>query len=169
MAKSDVEKLTEEKVSKGGVLVKLYFDMQHKEKERLQPLMVDLINERLMKEKGVVYCVGEIDEPMEIDGIYITSAVVTALFESFMPLVRIAFHYAPAGIEIIKPTHDISFKTFDLQSMLMDISQIALDYSKYMVENMLKSDEKDKLMKAIDNRYEIGRRHMEKKEQEKKE
>ena len=52
MAKSDVEKVTEEKVAKGGVLVRMYFDMQHEEKDKLQPLLVDLINERLMKEPG---------------------------------------------------------------------------------------------------------------------
>ena len=28
MGKSEVEKLTDEKIAKGGVLVKLYFDMQ---------------------------------------------------------------------------------------------------------------------------------------------
>ena len=64
MAKSEVDKVTEEKIARGGVLVKFYFDMQHKDKEQLQPLMTDLINNHLMKEKGVVYCYGAIEEPL---------------------------------------------------------------------------------------------------------
>ena len=39
MAKSDVDRTTDEKVAKGGVLAKLYFDMQNKDKEKLQPLL----------------------------------------------------------------------------------------------------------------------------------
>ena len=65
MAKSDVEILTEEKLAKGGVLAKLYFDMQHKQSDQLQPLLVELINEHLLKEKGVIYCFGAIEEPLE--------------------------------------------------------------------------------------------------------
>ncbi|MGD0510687.1 MAG: hypothetical protein ABSA33_02495, partial [Candidatus Micrarchaeaceae archaeon] len=72
MAKSDVDKVTDEKIAKGGILVKLYFDMQDKDKDKLQPLLVDLVNERLMKEPGVVYCYGAVEEPLEHEGIYIT-------------------------------------------------------------------------------------------------
>ena len=83
--------------------------MQDSSKEKLQPLLVDLVNERLMKENGVVYCYGSVEEPLEKQGVWITSATVTILFESARPLMGIAFHYAPAGIEILKPTHDIAF------------------------------------------------------------
>lgn len=169
MAKSDVDRVTEEKIAKGGVLVKLYFDMQHKEKDKLQPLMVDLINERLMKERGVVYCYGAIEEPIENKGVYITSAEVTMLFDSFMPLINIAFGYSPAGIEILKPLHDLSFKTFELQSMLMDISQISLNYSQYVLEKILKPEEIEKIRTQIEQRHEIGKKLLEKKDADKKE
>ena len=53
MAKSDVDKLTEEKIEQGGVLARLYFDMQSKNREEIQPALVELINEHLLKEKGV--------------------------------------------------------------------------------------------------------------------
>jgi hypothetical protein len=168
MAKNDVDRVTEEKVSKGGVLVKLYFDMQHKEKDKLQPLLVDLINERLMKERGVVYCVGAIEEPLENKGIYITSATVTMLFENFMNLVNIAFNYAPAGIEILKPTYEMTFKTHELQAMLMDLSQISMDYSKYVMEKVMKPEDLETMKKQIENRVELGKRLLEKREEEKK-
>lgn len=164
MAKSDVDKVTEEKLAKGGVLVRFYFDMQDHDKEKLQPLLVDLINERLMKERGVVYCYGAIEEPIENKGIFITSATVTVLFESFMPLVNIAFNYSPAGIEILKPQHDLSFKIFELQSMLMDLSQISLNYSQYVLEKVLKPEDLVKIKEQIAQRHEIGKKLLEKKD-----
>jgi hypothetical protein len=167
MAKSDVDRVTDEKIAKGGVLVKLYFDMQDKDKEKLQPLLVDLINERLMKERGVVYCFGSVEDPIERDGIWITSAMVTMLFESFLPLVGIAFHYSPAGIEILKPTNEMSFRTYELQSMLMDLSQISMDYSKYILEKVLKPEDIKNIKTQIDNRTETGRKLLEKKDEKK--
>lgn len=101
--KNDVDMVTEEKVRKGGVLARLYFDMQDKDKEKLQHIMLSLVNDKLMKEKGVVYCYGTIEEPLEKDGIYITSATVTLLMDNFAPLIGIAFNYAPAGVEVLKP------------------------------------------------------------------
>lgn len=164
MAKSDVEKVTEEKIAKGGVLAKLYFDMQHNDKEKLQPLLVDLINERLMKEPGVVYCYGSVEEPLEKEGTFITSAIVTVLFDNFKPLVGIAFKYSPAGIEIMKPEGSMTFKTFELQAMLMDLSQISLDYSRYILEKVLKPEDLKNINDQLENRAGIGKKLLEKKD-----
>lgn len=161
MAKSDVDKLNDEKIAKGGVLVKLYFDMQHHEKEKLQPMMVDLINERLMKERGVVYCVGAVEEPLEKDGIFITSAAVTVLFDKFIPLLNVAFNYAPAGVEILRPLNEMTFKTYELQSMLMDLSQISLDYSKYILEKVMKPEDLEKIKDQMNRRHEAGKKLLE--------
>jgi hypothetical protein len=164
MAKSDVDMVTEEKVAKGGVLAKLYFDMQHKDKEKLQPLIVELINEHLLKEKGVVYCYGAVEEPLENNGLFITSAVVTMLFENFFPLISIAFNYSPAGIEIIKPENEMTFRMHDLQAMLMDVSQISLNYSKYVLEHVLKPDDIAGIEQQIGQRSELGKKLLEKKD-----
>ncbi len=158
MAKSEVEKLTDEKIAKGGVLVKLYFDMQHKEKEKLQPLMADLINERLMKEKGVVYCYGSIEEPIEKDGVFTTSAIITVLFDSFFPLIGVAFNYAPAGIELLRPEKEMRFTTAQLQSMLLELSRISVMYSKYILEHVMNPEEIETLNKTLDARTEIGKK-----------
>ena len=167
MAKTDVDRVTDEKVAKGGVLVRFYFDMQHKEKDKLQPLMVDLINERLLKEKGVVYCFGAIEEPIERKGIFITSATVTVLFETFVPLVSVAFKYSPAGIEILKPSNEMKFRVSELQSILMDLSQISLDYSKYMLERVMKPEDIQSVEQQLANRFELGKKLIEKKEENK--
>jgi hypothetical protein len=162
MAKNDVEKLTEEKVAKGGLLVRLYFDMQNKEKDKLQPLMLDLVNERLMKERGVIYVYGSIEEPIEREGSFITSGIITVLLENFQTLLNIAFKYAPAGVEILKPSKELHFKVNELQSMVMDISQIAVDYSKYILEKAMKPEDIAQLQKNLEQRAEIGRKLAEK-------
>lgn len=67
MAKSEVEELTKKTVQRGGMLVKLYFDMQSENKDDLQPLMTELINNNLMKAPGVVYCYGSVEEPIKME------------------------------------------------------------------------------------------------------
>jgi hypothetical protein len=117
-----------------------------------------------MKEPGVVYCHGSIEEPMENKGIYITSAMVTVLFESFMPLINIAFNYAPAGIEILRPTGEMTFKIHELQGMLMDMANISVVYSKYIIENVMKGEDLEKLKRQVEERAETGRQQLEKKD-----
>lgn len=164
MAKSEVDKVTEERIARGGMLAKLYFDMQDADRNKLQPLMVELVNEHLLKERGVIYCFGAIEEPLEREGIFTTSAEVTMLFEGFAPLVNIAFNYAPAGIEIIKPS-EMTIKANELQSILMDVSLISTNYSKYILEKVLKPEELRSMKQQLDNRFELGRKLMEKKEE----
>jgi hypothetical protein len=168
MAKSDVDRVTEETIAKGGVLAKLYFDMRHNEKDKLQPLMADLINERLMKEQGMVYCYGVIEDPLEREGIFITSGTVTALFDSFMPLIGIAFRYSPAGIEIIRPTKGVTFKPMELQHILMDISDISMSYTKYILEKVLSPEEREAAAKHIEDRAQLGKKLIEKSKKEEK-
>jgi hypothetical protein len=169
MAKSDVDRLTEEKVGKGGVLARLYFDMQSKNRDDIQPALVELINEHLLKERGVVYCYGTVDEPLEKEGTFITSAIVTVLVETFITLVNIAFNYSPAGVEILKPDKEMYFKPGELQSMLLDISQISLSYSRYVLEKVLKPEDLEKINAQMENRALVGKRLMEKKEEKKEE
>ncbi len=164
MAKSELERVTEEKVAKGGILVKFYFDMQSEEKDKLQPLLVDLINERLLKEPGVVYCYGAIEEPIKHDKYYITSAAVHVLFESFRNLIIIAFKYAPIGVEILRPQKDLHVSVWDLQSVLLDVAQFSTEYSRYILEKVLRPEDMQAIQENLKNREEIGKRLIEKKE-----
>ncbi|MGC8648621.1 MAG: hypothetical protein ACP5UN_00125 [Candidatus Micrarchaeia archaeon] len=159
--KNDVDIVTEEKIAKGGVLVKFYFDIQDKDKSKLQPLLIDLINNGLMKEHGIVYVYGSIEEPIESHGVYVTSGEITALFDNFMPLVTVAFKYAPAGVEILKPDREMVFKVSQLQSLLMDISQVSLDYSKLILEKVLKPEELEDIEKKLENRAMLGKKFIE--------
>jgi hypothetical protein len=166
MAKSDIDRLTEEKVAKGGILARIYFDMQGKDRDAIQPALVELINEHLLKERGVVYCYGSVDEPLEKDGVFITSAMVTVLVESLPTLVNIAFNYSPAGLEIMRPEKELYLKPAEMQAMLLDISQIAINYSRYMLEHVLKPEDLEKIHSQMENRAMLGKKLMEKKDKD---
>ncbi len=165
-----MDNVTEDKISKGGILLKFYFDIKNKDKEKLQPLLVDLVNEHLLKENGVVYCYGAIEEPIEMDGLYSTSGTVTVLFESLRYAAVVVFRYAPAGIELIRPTKGINLKPSDMQGLLMDLSLISNDYSAYILQNVLTVEQREQLSKSIEDRIEHGKTMMDnnKSESEKK-
>ncbi len=150
--------ITDERVGKGGILVKMYFDMQEKDKEKLQPLLVDLLNNRLLKEKGVVFGYGKINEPLERDGTFITSAIITILFDSIIPLANVVFSYAPAAIEVLKPEKEFALKSAELQSLLLDLSNVSIMYSRYILENVLKPEELQKIRQQLQNRAELGKK-----------
>lgn len=161
MAKEpSVDQVTEEKIRNGGILARFYFDVQHKEKEKLQPALVDLVNNRLLKETGVVYGFGKIEEPIEKDGIFITSAVVTILFEGLAPLINVVFNYAPAGVEVLKPEKELHVRTPELQSLLIDLSNVSINYSKYILEKVLTPEEVRDIKKQLENRAAIGKEAM---------
>lgn len=166
MAKSEVEELTRKTVQRGGMLVKLYFDMQSEKKEDLQPLMTELINNNLMKAQGVVYCYGSVEEPIKMENMYSTSATVVILFKDINSLIKTVFKYPPAGVEIIKPEGEYNIKMSELQSVLIDLAQTAVDYSQYIMERVLTKDDFEKVKKDLRHREELGKRLLEKRREE---
>ncbi len=163
--KKEVEEMTQRTLEKGGLLVQLYFDMESEKQEDLQPLMVDLINNRLLKTEGVVYCFGGIDEPVKLKDTFSTSAQVTALFASIWPLMKVMFDFTPAGVEILKPTRDYVLKPADLQALLLNMAQVSLDYSNYVLNRVLKPEDFEKIKEQMKRREELGKRLLEKKGQ----
>lgn len=162
MAKSEVEELTEQTLAKGGILAKLYFDMESEKQEDLQPLMTDLINNRLLKSAGVVYCYGSIEEPIKTEKSYSTSASVVGLFKDISSIVNVAFNFVPAGIEIIKPLGEIRIKSSELQALLLDLANVSINYSQYILSRVLSKEDFEKVMKDMQNREQLGKRVMDK-------
>ncbi|MEM4072003.1 MAG: hypothetical protein QW774_02240 [Candidatus Micrarchaeaceae archaeon] len=158
MAKSELEAVTEDAIKKGGILAKLYFDMQSEKEEDLQPLMADLINNRLLKAPGVIYCYGSIDEPIKTENTYSTNAVLNVLFKDVAALINVAFNFVPAGVEIIKPEGEISLKPAELQALALDVAQISVEYTKYILERTLTKEDYAKVMQELKNREELGRK-----------
>ncbi len=158
MAKSEVEELTEATVATGGILAKLYFDMQSENEDDLQPLMADLINNKLLKASGVVYCYGSIDEPIKSGDAYVTNAAVVILVKDFSALINVAFNFAPAGVEILRPEKEYMLRQGELQSIILDIAQISVDYSRYILSRVMSKSDYDKIINDIRNREELGRK-----------
>lgn len=163
MAKpNEVEEVTERTVRNGGILTKLYFDMQSEKPDDLQPLMTDLISNNLLKSPGVVYCFGAIDEPIKLEKTYSTNAIVTLLTVDLGALMNIVFNFAPAGVEIIKPDREYLMKTSVLQSILLNLSQVSADYSEYILSKVLGKEELEKVMDDLKRREALGKRLMKK-------
>ncbi|MGC8676187.1 MAG: hypothetical protein ACP5T3_01565 [Candidatus Micrarchaeia archaeon] len=160
MAKSELEELTYKTIASGGILAKLYFDMQSEKQEDLQPLMADLINNRLLKTPGVVYCYGSIEEPIfiEQDKVYSTSATVTVLFKNMASLVNVAFNFAPAGIEVLKPDKEYRLSIAELQTIVLDAAQISVNYSQYILSKVLSKEDFAKIDSELKRREELGKK-----------
>ena len=158
MAKSEVNEVTQKAVKSGGLLTKLYFDMQSKDKDELQPLMTDLINNRLLKAPGVIYCTGAIEEPILLEDVYSTSAVMNVLFKDLGALVNVVFNFAPIGIEILKPEGEYTVKISDLNGVMVSLSQISTEYSKYILTKVLSKEDLANVNTSLKAREELGKR-----------
>ncbi len=163
MAKSEVDELTTKTIDNGGILVRMFFDMQSEKAEDLQPLMIDLANNRLLKMPGVVYCYGAIEEPLKMQDVFSTSAELTVLFKDLWSLLNVSFNFAPAGVELIKPERELKLKPADIETLAMNVSQISVDYSQYILGRVLKKEDLEKIHSITKNREELGKKLMEKK------
>ena len=160
-AGKSVDQLTDEAIRDGGYLTLLYFDLHAKSDESVKNLMVGFIG-KLTRENGVIYAVGEIDKPMEKEGVFSTWAEVKLLARDFATLVRICSQYSPIGIEILRPDK-ASLSLGEAQGVLLDISQTSQNFTRMIFERMLSKEDKEDFEKKMAQREELGKRLLEKK------
>lgn len=165
MSKQDVNEVTAKAIKSGGLLAKLYFDMQSEKAEDLQPLMTDMVNNSILKAPGVIYCFGSIEEPMKLDNVYSTSAVMTILFKDIGALINIIFNLAPIGIEIMKPEGQYTVPISDLNGVLVSLSHISAEYSKYILTKVMTKDDLERVKTNLKAREELGKRLLKKDDQ----
>lgn len=152
--------ITDNAIRDGGYLCKVYFDLHAKTSDEVKNLMVGFIS-KLTHEKGVLYAVGEIDAPLEKDGVFSTWAEVKLIAEDFATLVRISTQYSPIGVEIIRPDR-VSLSLGDAQSMLIDISQTSQNFTRLFMDKVLSASEKEEFNKKMMSRAELGKKLLEK-------
>ncbi|MGB9732403.1 MAG: hypothetical protein ACP5P2_00800 [Candidatus Micrarchaeia archaeon] len=163
MKKESVEEVTKRAIENGGILARLYFDMQSEKPDDLQPLMAEMVNNKILKTPGVIYCYGSIDEPIKVDeATYSTSAVLTILFKDFAALINVAFNYAPAGVEILKPEKEYVLRTSEMQSIVLDVAQISVNYSQYILSKVLSKEDFEKIKESLERREKLGRELLDK-------
>ena len=92
---------------------------------------------------------GSIDEPIKLEDVYSTNAVVTALFNDLGALIHVIFNFSPVGIDVLRPEGDYVLKPGHLNTILVSLSQISMEYSKYILTKVLHGEELEKVQKEI--------------------
>ncbi len=164
MAKDDVEETTQRAIQKGGLLVKLYFDIHTSEHADLQAVMTDLVNNRLLKAPGVVYCFGSVDEQIKTHDMYTTSAVVTTLVDSLENMLNVIFTFAPVAVEVLRPEGEYRIKQIDVQNALITLSSISVNYSEYILKRIMSPEDYERVKGDLKAREELGKKIIGKKE-----
>jgi hypothetical protein len=155
-----VEEMDDEIIKKGGLLTIVYFDIHGNSPEIIQNSLVDMVG-RLTHEFGVVYARGEIEEPIEYEGMHSTSAEVRLLVRDLNSLVNVCFRYGPIGIDIIRP-EEFKLTVPQLHEILLNISQTSQEYSKFMYDKIMTPEDRVKFNKQLINRAELAKRIVEK-------
>jgi len=161
----DADKLTKATVEKGGVLALLYFDAHTKTKEKAQEIGAGFVSQ-LLKEPGVIFAVGEIDEPIQDRDLFSTSIQVKILVSTFHQLANVCAVHSPFSIEIIQPD-EITITLGQAHELLMNLSTITADYKKYIMEKLTTPEEREKYARILEKKAELGRRILERKEEKK--
>ncbi|MDD2655879.1 MAG: hypothetical protein PHQ80_04400 [Candidatus ainarchaeum sp.] len=160
MQEKDIGKLIDSTVKDGGVLALLYFDLHGKEKGALQKLGVSFV-QKVLREPGMKYARGEIDEPVERDGMFSTSMEMKVLTQDLISLARICATYSPFSIEILKPGEfllDIS----QLHELLMFLGATTHDYKKYIMEKVATAEDRENYRRTLEQRVKLGEKLMKK-------
>ncbi len=160
--KKSVDEITDEAIGQGGCLAMVYFDLHAPTSEEVKNVMVGFIS-RLTKEPGVIYAVGEIDQPAEKDNLFSTWAQVKLLARDFSTLVRVSSQYSPIGVEILRPD-EVRISLGEAQGMILDVSQTSLNFTRMIMERVLSKEEAEQYKKKMEQRSELGRKLLEKKQ-----
>ncbi|MCX8200334.1 MAG: hypothetical protein N3G76_02600, partial [Candidatus Micrarchaeota archaeon] len=131
----DVKKVTDDVISKGGILFNMYFDSHANDEESVKNRLTDLFA-KITKEDGVVYAIGEIEPPIEeeLNGkpLYSTSGSIKVLTKDARSAVKIALVYGPVHCEVLEPEKRVI--TFaEMQEIMNDASQTSYALSQYII------------------------------------
>ena len=155
----DVDKLTKETISRGGILAVLYFDMSAKSKDGLQQLGAALV-QKILETPGVVYAMGEIEEPIENEGLFSCPVEVKVLTKSLASLAKICGNHAPFSVELKRPD-EIKLTVDQAHDLLMGISLNNYELKKLILEKVYKGEELLQFRKEVQNRMELSKKILE--------
>ncbi|MEM2908595.1 MAG: hypothetical protein QW590_03560 [Candidatus Bilamarchaeaceae archaeon] len=161
--KKDIKKITEKTIAEGGVLALLYFDIHAATKEDVQNLGAGFI-QHIIYTPGVVYALGEIDEPIAggEGKNYSSSIELKVLTKNFSTLANICLTHSPFSIEILRP-NDIRFSLSEAHELLALLSATTADYKRLILTKLAKPEEIAELQRQLVFRAEAGKKLLEKK------
>lgn len=163
----DLKALIEETTRHGAIHAMMYFDAHGRDADAVKGSLVEFVSV-LTGEKGVLYCKGEVLEPFKRtlpmadenatpeEG-YSTSAQVEVLAESFNKMVDICLRFGPVGVDVMDP-QQIRLSLEEAHALLLDASQYSQDYTAYILKNVLKGEELEKMQARLKERAEIGKK-----------
>jgi len=154
--KKSFRDIKDEVVRNGGFHVNFYFDLHGNSKDALKDIMVGFVG-KLTKEQGVRFGVGEIDEPLDHQDLYSTTAKVTMLIENLPALMRLCLSYGPIGIEIEEPLES-KLSAGEIQSICLQASGTAQEFTNLVLTKGMTPDEKAEYAKKMGQRVLLGRR-----------
>jgi predicted ATP-binding protein involved in virulence len=111
---------------------------------------------QLLKEQGVVYALGEIDEPIQNEEMFSTSLVVKVLVKSFPFLTNICATHSPFSIEILKPD-EIRMPLNQAHELLSTVATTTSDYKKYIIEKVTTKEELENYHRILEQKAKLGR------------
>ena len=154
-SEQDLERLFDEACRKGAVLALSHFDAHGSSQDEVSGVMVDFIG-RMTNERGILYCKGEIEPPLEKEGKWSTIAEVKVLSNNLSALLNLAFKYSPIAVEIQKP-REITLRMDEAQSLILDASATAQEYAQYVLEKTMTGDELNRFRERMKWRAERGK------------
>jgi len=165
---NDVEKLTKEAIANGGILAMLYFDIHAKTKELVQELGTGFINEMIHR-NGVVFALGEIDEPAGGDEKtnWSSSIQLKILTKDFATLGAICMANSPYSVEILRPD-EIKLTLSNAHSLLGTMSAVTAEYKRYILTKISSKDEVGRMQENLKKRADMGKRILKKDKEEEK-
>ncbi|MEK6981782.1 MAG: hypothetical protein AABX38_02525 [Candidatus Micrarchaeota archaeon] len=158
----DADKITNDAISKGGTLCLLYFDLHSSDKDNLTSLSTGFIDS-IIKTQGVIYALGEINEPVETDKVFSTSIEVKVLVKDLLTLINLCSLFNPLNVEILRPNHfELSVQT--IQDILMSVSANWFGIKKTIAEKTSSTEDLERYKVYLENRIKVGRAILDKKD-----
>lgn len=118
--------------------------------------------QKLISEEGVVYAMGEIDEPMENKDVFSSSVEVKILTKGMPSLAKLCGMYSPFSIEVLRPD-EVRMTVDQAHALLMDIAVNNYELKKLIIEKVYKPEDLAVFKRAMEGRLEVGKRLLEKK------
>lgn len=161
MEAKDIDKLTNETIAKGGILAVLLFDLHTSRKDTLAQLGTALV-QKILGEPGVVYAVGEIEEPLEKEGMFSSTVEVKVLAKDLSSLAHLCGNHSPFSVNIKRPD-SLKLTVDQAHTLLMDISINNYELKKTMLQKVYKGEDLERLKRKVEARLELGKKALEKK------
>ena len=157
-----LEDLFKQAAQRGAVLALYHFDAHGKDQETVKNTLIEFVS-RLSNEPGVLYCKGEIEAAIEREGMFSCASEVKILGENLNVLFNLALRYGPIAIEVLAP-NEMRLDVQEIQNLLLDASQTSQDYANYILEKLVKPEDREMLQQKIQRRAELGKQLKEKHE-----